>query len=127
MLVTVLCLMLMMMMIEGLDSNVISYISPLLRAEYHLSMQMVGVIHSMTVFSSLGGAVLLAPLSDRFGRRPLLILSSITLDLCSLATSLMSSAASLAVIRLIVGVAYGTAVPVVFALVAESRPSTADR
>lgn len=119
-LVTALCLMLMV--IEGIDSNVISYISPLLRAEYGLSMEGMGLIYSVSVFASLAGAVLLAPLSDRFGRRPLLILSGITLSACSLAMPLIGSALGLAGIRLMVGLAFGAAVPVTFALVAEFAP-----
>ncbi len=119
-LVTALCVLLMSM--EGLDSNVISYISPLLRKEYDMSVEMIGVIYSVTVAASLAGAVLLGPLSDRFGRRPLLIISSLVLSLCSLATPLIHTPMGLIGLRFLIGLAFGAAVPVTFSLVAEFAP-----
>lgn len=118
--VTLLCVLLMA--VEGLDTNAISYISPLLREELDISVKMVGVIYSVTVFASLGGAVLLAPVSDRIGRRPVMIVSSFVMGLCSLATPLAATLPALLGLRLLIGLAFGAAVPVTFALVAEFTP-----
>lgn len=120
-LVTALCGTLMA--IEGLDNNVISYISPLIQKEFAVSVEMIGVIYSVTVFASLAGAVLLGPLSDQIGRRPLLITSSLTLALCSLATPLVQTTGGLIGLRILIGLAFGAAVPVAFSLVAEFAPA----
>lgn len=119
-LVTALCFLLMAT--EGLDNNVISFISPMLREEYSMSVEMVGLLYSVTVVASLVGALLLAPLSDRFGRRPVVILCSSVLGLCSLGTPLVHTPLQLLILRFFVGVAFGATVPVVFALVAEFAP-----
>lgn len=119
-LVTALCILTMSM--EGLDSNVISYISPILRKEYAMSVEMVGIIYSVTVVASLAGAILLGPLSDRYGRRSMMIASGIMLSLCSAATPFITTPMGLIVMRFLIGLAYGAAVPVTFALVAEFAP-----
>lgn len=119
-LVTVLCVLIMTM--EGLDNNVISYIGPILRKEYAMSVEMVGIIYSVTVAASLAGAVLLSPLSDRYGRRPIIITSGLMLGLCSAVTPFITTPMGLIVLRFLIGLAYGAAVPVIFALVAEFAP-----
>lgn len=87
-----------------------------------MSIEMIGVIFSVSVFASLAGAVVLAPLSDRFGRRPMMIASSLLLCVCSAAMPLVTTPMGLIGLRLLIGLAYGAAVPVTFALVAEFAP-----
>ncbi|UAK25652.1 MFS transporter [Sphingomonas nostoxanthinifaciens] len=118
--VPILCALLMVM--EGLDSNIISYVGPLIRDEYHLSARMLGAIYSATIFASLAGAAGIAPLSDRYGRRPLLLATSVVLSCCSLAIPFITTAPGLIALRVVVGLAFGAAVPTTFALAADFAP-----
>lgn len=112
----------LIMVFEGMDNNIISYVGPLMREELGLSATVLGLIYSATVASALIGAAGVAPLSDRWGRRPLLLATSVVMCLCTLATPLLHTAWSLVLVRFVVGIAFGAAVPSTFALAADYAP-----
>src|SRR5207248_7174038 len=68
------------------------------------------------------GAVLLAPLADRVGRRRVILLPCVAFGLCSLATVLVGSLRCLLVLRLFTGLGLGAALPNAIALAAEYAP-----
>jgi AAHS family 4-hydroxybenzoate transporter-like MFS transporter len=68
------------------------------------------------------GALLLAPLGDRFGRRPVLIASMLLIAAATVGTSLAGSANDFAIWRLLTGIALGACLPNATALVAELAP-----
>jgi MFS transporter, AAHS family, 4-hydroxybenzoate transporter len=68
------------------------------------------------------GAMLLSPLADRFGRRPLLIVSLLLLGLGTLAAIQGSGPTEIAVWRLIAGCGLGAVVPITIAIVADIAP-----
>lgn len=75
------------------------------------------------VLAGLGvGAILLAPLGDRLGRRPLLIGSTLLIALATVGTSLAGSATDFAIWRFLTGVSLGACLPNATALVAELAP-----
>ncbi|OCC24426.1 hypothetical protein MB02_07565 [Croceicoccus estronivorus] len=112
----------LLMVFEGMDNNVISYVGPLIRDEFNLSAPVLGMIYAATVVASLIGAVGVAPLSDRLGRRPVLLLSNLVMVLCTLVTPLIDTAWGLMIVRFVVGLAFGAAVPTTFALAADFAP-----
>lgn len=110
------------MVFEGMDSNVISYVGPIMQKELGFSTAVLGLIYATSVASALIGAAGVAPFSDRWGRRPLLIATSFVMVLCTLATPFLDDAWSLVFVRFIVGIAFGAAVPTTFALAADYAP-----
>jgi AAHS family 4-hydroxybenzoate transporter-like MFS transporter len=69
------------------------------------------------------GAVLLAPLADRFGRRPILIAMMIVVGVTTLGAALATSLASLATWRVMTGLGLGGSVPVATAMISEYAPA----
>jgi len=57
---------------EGYDLLVLSLVLPLIRSQFHLTVEQSGFLVSM-VFAGSFGAFILLPLADRFGRKPLLM------------------------------------------------------
>ncbi|AMK21485.1 MULTISPECIES: MFS transporter [unclassified Sphingobium] len=113
----------MLMLIEGMDTYGVGYVGPSLSQEYGLSPTILGTIYTGTVIASLIGAVLVAPLSDRIGRRRLLVISSFLMGLCTLLTSFAGSEGGLFVVRFLIGIGFGTAVPTAFSLTADYAPA----
>ncbi len=119
-LVPILCM--MSMVIEGIDSNVISYVGPLIKQELALTGPALGLIYSATVIAALIGAAGVAPLSDHFGRRPVMLWATLILAVATLVTPSLTTAWELFAIRFVVGIAFGAAVPTTFALTADYSP-----
>jgi AAHS family 4-hydroxybenzoate transporter-like MFS transporter len=68
------------------------------------------------------GYLLLSPLSDRFGHRRLIIISTITFARLTLITVLATSLAELIALRFVTGIALGATIPSVVALTTEYSP-----
>jgi MFS transporter, AAHS family, 4-hydroxybenzoate transporter len=69
------------------------------------------------------GAVLLAPLADRFGRRPILIAMMIVVGITTLGAALATNLPSLAIWRVMTGLGLGGSVPVATAMISEYAPA----
>ena len=113
----------MLMLIEGMDTYGVGYVSPALMQEYGIAPSTMGMIHTGTVVASLIGAVAIAPLADRFGRRPVLVLSSIMMGICTLLTASAGSELLLVIVRFLIGIGFGAAVPTAFSLVSDFAPT----
>ena len=113
----------LLMLTEGMDTYGVGYIGPFLSKEYGLAPTLLGAIYTGTVIASLIGAVLVAPLSDRIGRRPLLIGSSLLMGACTLLTPAATTAPMLFLVRFLIGLGFGAAVPTSFALTADYAPA----
>mgnify|MGYP000850306019 CR=1 FL=1 len=59
----------------GVDTFGISYVAPLLGADFGIAPAQIGMVFAASVVASLVGAIGIAPLSDRFGRRRVLLVS----------------------------------------------------
>jgi AAHS family 4-hydroxybenzoate transporter-like MFS transporter len=69
------------------------------------------------------GAMLLSPLADRFGRRPLLIVSLGLLGVATLCAMRASGATEIAAWRTLAGCGLGAVVPITIAIVADIAPA----
>ena len=57
-------------MLDGADLLVMSFIAPVLSGEWGIAPENLGIIFSASLAGMAGGCLFLAPLADRFGRRP---------------------------------------------------------
>jgi len=112
-----------LMVMEGLDSNVISFVGPLIAKERQIGTAALAWVYVATVICSLAGAAGIAPLSDRYGRRRLIIGSAMVMTVCTVATMLAQSGLQLLLARGAVGLAFGAAVPCAMALTADYAPA----
>lgn len=112
----------LIMAVEGIDTYGISYIAPFLGKELAIPPEQLGMIFTATVVASLLGAIGIAPVSDRIGRRKVLVLSTLLIGPATLLIPLVSEFLSLIALRFIVGLGFGAALPTVIALVSEYAP-----
>ncbi len=118
--VIVLCA--LVMFLDGFDTQAISYMAPLIAKEWGLPRELLGPIFSSALTGLMVGYLLLSPLSDRFGHRRLILISSIAFGLLTLVTVFVSSVTELMILRFITGVALGAAIPSTVALTTEYSP-----
>lgn len=108
--------------LEGFNTQAVGYVAPALAQAFHLQARDLGLLFSLGLFGLLCGAVFVAPLADRAGRRPILLLCIPLLGLFSLVTAFSTSVAMLDALRFATGLAVGGALPNTIALTSEYSP-----
>jgi MFS family permease len=93
---------------DGFDSAAMSNAAPLVRKVFGISPQMLGAIFSFQAAGMVLGAIFMAPLADRFGRRNIILAASILLTAAMAGSTLANNAESLSVLRLCTGIAMGS-------------------
>lgn len=93
----------------GFDTGVISGAILFIRNQFHLSAQMNGLVTSAVLIGAFLGAIFSGHLSDRFGRKSLLIADAIIFIFGTIITTIAPSIAIIIIGRIIVGVAIGIA------------------
>jgi AAHS family 4-hydroxybenzoate transporter-like MFS transporter len=107
---------------EGFDINAMALAVPRLQGALGLEPTSFGlVLSALPIALGVGGAVL-APLGDRFGRRPLIVGGCLAVALFTLATALSTSIPEFLAWRLLTGIGLGACLPNVSALSAELAP-----
>ncbi|WP_019144511.1 MFS transporter [Aeromicrobium massiliense] len=112
-------------MLEGYDLVVLGAIIPTLLDTQHLGFT-AGDATTVATLSLVGvaiGAISVGPLSDRFGRRKLLISSVVLFSLFTIAVPWADSITMFAALRFIAGLGLGACMPVSLTLMAESLPA----
>ena len=107
-----------LVMVDGYDIFIVSFLVPLITAELNLTHMSVGQIFAAGLTGSMLGGMVLGPLADRFGRRPVLTLSLAIAGVATILCSTASSFGALAAYRLIAGFALGGVLAAVIPLVA---------
>jgi AAHS family 4-hydroxybenzoate transporter-like MFS transporter len=107
------------MFIDGFDTQAISYMAPLIANEWALSREMLGPIFSSALVGLMIGYLALSPLSDRFGHRRILIISTLVFALFTGVTVFATNVTELIVLRLLTGMGLGAAIPSAVALTSE--------
>jgi AAHS family 4-hydroxybenzoate transporter-like MFS transporter len=118
--VAILCGMVALM--DGFDTQSIGYVAPSLIQSWHIPRAALGSVFSAGLIGSLLGAILLAPLADRIGRKPVLIGCTLIFGLGALASSLANSVLPLSALRMATGLGMGGAMPVAISLTSEYMP-----
>lgn len=110
------------MLFDGYDMVIYGSVVPQLMQEWQLSAIEAGTLGSCALFGMLFGGTLLAPLADRFGRRTLIILTTIMASLAAFMTGHASTPVELGACRLVTGLALGALVPSAVNLISEFAP-----
>jgi MFS family permease len=103
----------------AMDRLVIGYLFPMIVPDLKLDFTQVGIVMSligitMGLMGIFGGA-----LSDKFGRKALIVPSTIIFSLLSWGTGLARSFVQLAMVRTVLGIAEGPYYPAAVATIAE--------
>ncbi len=106
----------------GFDTGIISGASPLIESDFGLNVAQTGFITSSVLIGSCIGSLSIGALSDRFGRRRLLIVSAVLFLVGSGLSASATGFASMVVARIILGLAVGAASALTPAYLAELAP-----
>jgi SP family arabinose:H+ symporter-like MFS transporter len=93
----------------GYDTAVIAGVVGYLQLKFHLSSFMVGWAASSAIWGCVAGAMLAGYLSDRMGRRKVLIITAVLFFISSIAAALAGNLAQFILARLIGGLGIGAA------------------
>jgi MFS family permease len=106
------------------DRNAASFLMPFIANDLHFNNQQVGLVASALSFTWAISAFLGGAYSDRTGnRKPFLLITVVAFSLCSVASGLAVSFASLFLTRLLMGMAEGPILPIAQSLVAIESPA----
>jgi MFS transporter, AAHS family, 4-hydroxybenzoate transporter len=108
--------------VDGFDVQGITYVAPEISKAWGLQRGAFGPTFSAGLFGVMLGAILLAPLADRIGRRRVIIWSCVAFGLCTLVTPLMGNLTELLVLRFFTGLGLGAALPNAIGLASEYAP-----
>ena len=118
--VVVLCFILAV--IDGFDLIIIAFVAPLLANEFTLSPGLQGQLLSASLIGLMVGAFAGSPFADRFGRKPVIILSVAVMGIFALFTAFSESTFELFLYRFLTGLGLGALMPSINILTAEFAP-----
>jgi AAHS family 4-hydroxybenzoate transporter-like MFS transporter len=110
-------------MLDGFDTQSIAFAAPDIATEWALPASAFGLVFSIGVFGGLIGAVAAGSISDRIGRRPVLLCAVALFALATLATPLTMSLPGLVGLRLVAGFGLGAALPGMVSITSEYTPA----
>jgi len=108
--------------LDGFDTAAIGYIAPSLITEWGLTRPALAPVLSAALFGLALGALSAGPLADRFGRKAILVGSTLIIGLSSLSSAMAETLNGLFIWRLITGIGLGAAMPNAVTLMSEYCP-----
>ena len=118
--VLVLCL--IIIMFDGYDAAVMGFIAPALIEHWGISRSAMGPILGAAMFGVALGALIAGPLSDRYGRKRVILLSVLIFSAFSLGCAYAASPTQMALLRFIAGLGLGAVMPNCVTLLSEYMP-----
>jgi AAHS family 4-hydroxybenzoate transporter-like MFS transporter len=98
-------------LLDGLDLQAIGLAAPSIARMLHVEPRAFGAVFSAALLGLTLGAFILGPMADRFGRKRVLLASTLTFGIFTIATALATSFTALLVVRFLTGVGLGGAMP----------------
>jgi AAHS family 4-hydroxybenzoate transporter-like MFS transporter len=111
-------------LLDGYDAQMLAMAIPLMAKEFNVAPTAFAPAASASLAGMAVGALFLSPLADRFGRRPLLIVSLVLFGAPTLIAMSSSGPFEMTLWRLLAGCGLGATVPVTIGICAELAPAT---
>jgi len=112
----------LVVLFDGLDTQVIGYLGPALSLEWAIPREQLGPVFSASLVGLMAGLLVIGSLSDRLGRRWTIIGSVFLFSFCTLLTAFAQSVTELIIYRFLAGIGLGGAMPNALALTGEYCP-----
>ena len=113
------------LMLEYYDNAIFAYASPTIKAHTNLSTEQIGVISSAFFIGMIIGALVGGRLSDQWGRRSVLVWTTVLYSLGALATAFAPTYETILASRVITGIGVQAATSVLLVYIAEMFPGQA--
>jgi AAHS family 4-hydroxybenzoate transporter-like MFS transporter len=112
----------LVMFIDGFNTQAASYIAPGVAHEWHLTKAQLGPMFSSALAGLMVGYLFLSPLSDRFGHKRIVVLSTFAFGVFTLVGVAAQNLDQLMLLRFLTGLGLGAAAPSAVALTGEYSP-----
>jgi MFS transporter, AAHS family, 4-hydroxybenzoate transporter len=108
--------------IDGFDTAAVGFIAPALRAAWGVTPAQLAPLFGAGLFGLMAGAFLFGPLADKWGRKPVLVVTTAFFGLATLASAFAPSIETLIALRFATGIGLGGAMPAAITLTSEFCP-----
>ena len=108
--------------LDGFDNGAINFVAPVITKDWGVAMPAFTAVFGAGLFGLMLGALSSGPLADRFGRKWVVLTSTLVFSVFALATTLASSIEQLWILRFLTGIGVGGLMPNSIALTAEYAP-----
>jgi MFS transporter, AAHS family, 4-hydroxybenzoate transporter len=112
-----------LVMVDGYDMFMVSFLAPLITADLGLSPVHIGQIFAAGLAGSMIGGLVLGPVADRIGRRPTLIASLVLAGAATVLCATATTFGAFAMLRFVAGFGLGGVLAAVIPLMAEHFPA----
>lgn len=109
--------------LDGLDTAVGGFIAPVLREEWSLTAAQLNPLLGAVLLGLMCGAFAAGPLADRFGRKRVLLVSVLIFAGVSVVSATANDVQALTVLRFVIGLGLGGALPNAVTLTSEYCPA----
>ena len=110
------------MVVEGYDVQVVAYAAPAIIREWQIDKALFGPVFGAALFGYFLGATLLSGISDKFGRKRVIVVANIFFGLLTIASGFAATIPVLIALRLVAGLGLGCSIPAAIALGVEYAP-----
>lgn len=107
---------------DGIDVAIMGFLAPAITKDWGISRAAFGLVMSAAPVGLAAGALMIGPLSDRYGRKTMLLLSIALFGAFSVLSALATDVLSLCVLRFLTGLGLGAAMPNTTTLLSEYVP-----
>ena len=108
--------------IDGIDTQVTSYLAPTIAKDWGVSKAAMGILFSVGLAGSALGALTLGALGDTLGPRRIVIWLTAVIGVATLAMAYVHTVGQLAALRFVTGVGVGGSLPNLVALASQLAP-----
>jgi len=109
-------------LIDGFDTQAIAFAAPVIAKVWSADLSLFGPVFGAGLLGLTIGALVLGPAADRFGRKPIIVLSTLAFGVGSLVTVFADNMTGLTAYRFMTGLGLGGAMPNIIALTSEFAP-----
>lgn len=119
----ILALCFLVVAIDGFDTALVGFIAPAVQSAWKLGPAQLTPLMMSGLFGLLIGSFVFGPLSDRFGRKKLLLVTTFLFGIMSIAAGFSETITQLTILRFLTGLGLGGALPNAITLCSEYAPT----
>ena len=105
---------------DAADVALLSFIMPLIKKEWFLNDNQIGLVSSITTVGMMIGALLFGYLADKFGKKNIIIITLLLFSVSNLVLALTTNVEQFMFVRFITGIGLGGELPVATTIIADS-------
>ncbi|GEO59524.1 MFS transporter [Companilactobacillus paralimentarius] len=105
---------------DAADVALLSFIMPLIKKEWFLNDNQIGLVSSITTVGMMFGAILFGYLADKFGKKNIIIITLLIFSVSNLVLALTTNVEQFMLVRFITGIGLGGELPVATTIIADS-------